>query len=244
MEEGLRQGDLDLAVHSLKDLPVTPSPDLVVAAYPRREDPRDALVSRLAADLDGLPAGAVLLTGSGRRQAQILRRRADCRVQGIRGNVDTRLRIWRDEGHGGVVLAMSGLRRLGLDDGGLPIHGLDPEIMVPAPGQGTLALQVREGSVAHALCRALNDDPTEQQSRAERHVVAALGGDCTLPLAAWARHQDGVMHLTAVLSTVDGVQTARGDAHGQEPVEVAQACLEAMHRDGAHDVLRALGRAP
>lgn len=246
LEEGLREGTLDLAVHSLKDLPVTPSPNLVVAAYPPREDPRDALVSELSRDLDGLPPGAVLLTGAGRRQAQILQRRPDCRVQGIRGNVDTRLRIWKEEGHGGVILAMSGLRRLGLaqDDGELPIHGLDPDVMVPAPGQGTLALQVREGSVAHALCAALNDDATEQQSTAERHVVAALGGDCTLPLAAWARHQDGALHLTAVLATVDGRLAARGEARGDDPVEVAQACLEAMHHDGAQDVLRALGRAP
>lgn len=240
LEQGLLAGDLDLAVHSLKDLPVTPVPGLQVAAYPRRVDPRDALVSHLATDLDGLPADSLLLTGAGRRQAQILRRRPDCRVRGIRGNVDTRLRLWQEGGHAGVILAMAGLERLGLDD--IPAHGLDPEIMVPAPGQGILALQVKDGSPAHALCAALNDAETAQQAAAERRIVAALGGDCTLPLAAWAQHRQGNLRLLAVLATTDGCRVAQGEGHGATPQEAAETCLEALHRDGAAEVLKALGR--
>lgn len=240
LEQGLLAGELDLAVHSLKDLPVTPVPGLEVAAYPRRVDPRDALISDLAADLDGLPAGSLLLTGAGRRQAQILRRRPDCRVQAIRGNVDTRLRRWREEGHGGVILAMAGLERLGLE--GIPAYPLDPQIMVPAPGQGILALQVKAGSPADALCAALDDAETAQQATAERLIVSALGGDCTLPLAAWAQHREGTIHLVAVLATTDGLRVAQGDGQGATPQEAADACLAALHRDGAAEVLKALGR--
>lgn len=240
LEQGLAAGELDLAVHSLKDLPVTTPAELMVAAYPRRVDPRDALVSELGTDLASLPPDTLLLTGAGRRQAQILRHRPDCRVQGIRGNVDTRLRKWRDGGHGGVILAMAGLERLGLDD--LPAHPLDPRIMVPAPGQGILALQVKGGSLAEALCAALDDAETRAQAAAERHIVAALGGDCTLPLAAWAEHTDDGMRLSAVLATVDGRRVAAGEARGDDPMAVAESCLEALRRDGSDDVLRALGR--
>src|SRR5262245_12824265 len=141
LERGLLDGALDLAVHSLKDLPVTLPEGLVVAAHPERADPRDALVSEAAADLDGLPAGAVVLTGALRRRAQILLRRPDLEVVPIRGNVDTRLRKWREQHAGGVILACAGLERLGLRD--LPIHPISPEVLIPAPCQGTLALEVR-----------------------------------------------------------------------------------------------------
>ena len=185
LESGLLDGSLDLAVHSLKDLPVSLPAGLAVAAYPPRADPRDVLVSEIAEDLDGLPAGAVVLTGALRRRAQILMRRPDLRVEPLRGNVDTRLRKWRETGAGGVILAGAGLDRLGLT--GLPAHPIAPEVLLPAPGQGTLALETREGSPAFDLCHALDDAATARAADAERRVVAAFGGDCTLPLAAWAR---------------------------------------------------------
>lgn len=240
LEQGLMAGDLDLAVHSLKDLPVTTPDGLVIAAYPPRVDPRDALVSEVGTALDNLPTDSLLLTGAGRRQAQILQHRPDCRVQGIRGNVDTRLRKWREGGHAGVILAMSGLLRLGLEE--IPASPLDPEVMVPAPGQGILALQVKEGSTAHSLCAALDDAETRQQAAAERRIVSALGGDCTLPLAAWARHDGETMHLQAVLATLDGRQVAQGEGHGTSAEDVAESCLEALRRDGSAEVLKALGR--
>jgi hydroxymethylbilane synthase len=244
LENGLLDGTFDLAVHSLKDLPVALPEGLVVAAYPERADPRDVLVSDVAADLDGLPGGAVLLTGSLRRRAQILARRPDLVVEPIRGNVDTRLKKWRESGHAGVILAAAGLARLRPEKpelGELPAHPLDPEVLVPAPGQGILALEVKAGGPAEAVCRLLDDPAAARAAVAERHLVAAFGGDCTLPLAAWATADgDGTLCLTGVLATPDGRRTARGRATGSDPLEVARACEAAMRRDGAAGVLAAL----
>jgi hydroxymethylbilane synthase len=257
LERGLLDGSLDLAVHSLKDLPVSLPAGLVIAAFPRRADPRDVLVSAIAADLDGLPAAAVVLTGSLRRRAQVLLRRPDLRVEGLRGNVDTRLRRWRERGAGALVLAGAGLARLGMQASAeLPAHPLAPEVMLPAPGQGTLALETRRGARAEELCAALDDAATGATADAERQVVAAFGGDCTLPLAAWARweglertatpaghavqggHGDRhELRLSALLATPDGRLAARGESAGREPGAVAAACIAALRADGADEVL-------
>lgn len=244
LEAGLADGSLDLAVHSLKDLPVALGDGLAVAAYPERADPRDALLSEVAEDLDALPEGSLLLTGSLRRTAQILLHRPDLEVRAIRGNVDTRVRKWRESGAAGVILAKAGLDRLGLTD--LPIHPLDPEIMIPAPGQGILALEVKEGGRAESLCRAADHAPSARAAAAERRVVAAFGGDCTLPLAAWAREADGTgggLSLTALVATPDGRSSARAEASGTTPEEVADACVADLRRQGADEVLARLERA-
>jgi len=238
LEKGLLDGSLDLAVHSMKDLPVALPGGLVVAAHPERADPRDVLVSEQAADLDGLPEGAVVLTGSLRRRAQILLRRPDLRVEPIRGNVDTRIRKWREQNAGGVILAAAGLKRLSLE--GLPAHPLATDVLLPAPCQGTLALEVKAGGPAEELCRALDHHPTRLAADAERRVVAAFGGDCTLPLAAWARLEGDRLRLTALLATPDGRHAARGEAVGATPAEVAEACVAAMREGGADGVLARL----
>jgi len=238
LERGLLDGSLDLAVHSLKDLPVRLPDGLVVAAHPERADPRDVLVSDAAEDLDGLPEGAVVLTGALRRRAQILMRRPDLRVEPIRGNVDTRLRKWREMKADGVILAGAGLFRLGLQD--LPAHPVSTDVLLPAPCQGTLALETRAGSPAEALCAALDHSPTARAAATERRVVAAFGGDCTLPLAAWAR-SDGEgnsrLRLTALLATADGRFSACGEGFGSDPTEAAEACVAAMREVGAEEVL-------
>ena len=239
LESGLLDGSLDLAVHSMKDLPVRLPAGLVVAAHPERADPRDVLVSEVADGLDGLPEGAVVLTGALRRRAQILMRRPDLRVEPIRGNVDTRLRKWRESGAGGIVLAGAGLQRLGLADlADLPAHPIPTDVMIPAPTQGTLALEVRAGSPAEALCRALDHAATARAADAERRVVAAFGADCTLPLAAWAREKDGGrLRLIALLATPDGRRSVRGEAAGTDPAAVAADCVAAMRHQGADEVL-------
>lgn len=240
LERGLLDGSLDLAVHSMKDLPVHLPEGLVVAAHPERADPRDALVSEAAADIDGLPEGAVVLTGALRRRAQILLRRPDLQVEPIRGNVDTRLRKWREQNAGGVILACAGLERLGLRD--LPLHPVSPEVLLPAPCQGTLALEVRAGTRAEELVRALDHAATARAAQAERRVVAAFGGNCTLPLAAWAREEEGRLRLSALLAIPDGSLAARGEAVGDDPLEVAEACVAAMREGGAEAVLARLGK--
>ncbi len=236
LEAGLLDGTLDLAVHSLKDLPVTLPDGLTVGAYPERADPRDVLVSEAGESLDDLPEGAVVLTGALRRRAQILLRRPDLRVEPLRGNVDTRLRKWRESGAGGVILAGAGLARLGLS--GLPAFPIPTDVLLPAPGQGTLALEVRTGGPAETVCRALDHAPTRSAAVAERRVVAAFGGDCTLPLGAWARPEgDGALRLTALLATPDGRHAARGEAVGYDPETVAIACVAALRENGADEVL-------
>jgi hydroxymethylbilane synthase len=240
LEGGLLDGSLDLAVHSLKDLPVRLPAGLVIAAHPERADPRDVLVSEVGASLDDLPAGSVLLTGALRRAAQIRLRRPDLVVSPLRGNVDTRLRKWRESGAAGVILAGAGLARLGLS--GIPVHPIPTDVLLPAPCQGTLALEVLEGSPAEALCRAFDHAPTARTADAERRVVAAFGADCTLPLAAWAREKGGHLRLTGLLATPDGLHVARGDAFGDSPAEAADACVAAMRADGAEAVLARIGK--
>ncbi|HUF78868.1 MAG TPA: hydroxymethylbilane synthase [Thermoanaerobaculia bacterium] len=250
LESGLLDGSLDLAVHSLKDLPVGLPEELVVAAYPERADPRDVLVSEAAAVLEGLPPGSVVLTGALRRQAQVLAANPALRVEGVRGNVQTRLRRWRESAAGGVVLAAAGLARLGLlgrDD--LPVHSLDPERFVPAPGQGTLAVEVRSGSEAEELVLVLNHPPTAVAADAERRVVAAFGGNCALPLAAWARPVAGEgaggaglsLTLTGLLATPDGRRIARAEVSAGSPEEAAAACVGAMREAGAAEILERIG---
>jgi hydroxymethylbilane synthase len=240
LEAALAAGSLDLAVHSLKDLPVAIPSELVLAAFPERADPRDVLVSDEAAEVAGLPAGGVVLTGSLRRRAQLLALRPDLVVEPIRGNVETRLARWRERRAAGLILAQAGLLRLGL--AGLPVHPLDPGTFLPAPGQGILALEVRRGSPALALCALLDDAATAGAARAERRLVAAFGGDCTLPLAAWARPEGGVeaLRLSALLATADGARLARAESVGTDPEAVADACAAALRQAGAEGILATL----
>jgi hydroxymethylbilane synthase len=242
LESGLLDGELDLAVHSLKDLPMHGPAELAVAAYPERADACDVLVSEDAESLDDLPPGSVLLTGSLRRQAQVLRHRPDLRVEGIRGNVETRLAKWaRHERPAGVILAAAGLLRLGLDQG-IPAHPLLVEQMLPAPGQGTLALQVRSGSAAEATCRALDHPPTAEAARAERRIVQAFGGSCVLPLAAFAEIAAGRVRLRALISTPDGRLVAEASTEGEDGESAASACIELLEERGARRILAEMSR--
>lgn len=244
LEAGLLDGSLDLAVHSLKDLPVGTPAELAIAAYPERADPRDVLISTLASRIAELPREGIVLTGSLRRQAQLLALRPDLDVRPLRGNVETRVRKWREAGAAGVVLAAAGLERLRGGDAtaagaldGLPAHPLAAVEMLPAPGQGVLALQVRRGAPAEALCRVLDHPPTAAAARAERAVVSAFGGDCTLPLAAWARPEGDGLLLEALLAAPDGSDLVRARAAGREPEEVAARCIASLREAGAERVL-------
>lgn len=240
LERGLLAGELDLAVHSLKDLPVQLPDGLEIVAYPERADPRDVLVSEVAASLEELLEGAVVLTGSLRRRAQILHRRPGLRIEGIRGNVGTRLEKWRASGAAATVLALAGLERLGIDD--KSIHPLDPRTFIPAPGQGTLAVEIATGSAAARFCRALDHERTRRAAQAERTLVAALGGDCTLPLGAWAEPlANGQLRLVAVLALPDGSRLARAEAVRAHPVAAAEACWVELMQAGAEEILAELG---
>jgi hydroxymethylbilane synthase len=214
---------------------------LELAAYPRREDPRDVLLNHAAGDIDSLPHGAKVLTGAQRRRAQLLARRPDLEIESMRGNVDGRIRRWRRGGATALLLARAGLARLGLlSDRSLTPQVVPTEVMLPAPGQGTLAIETRKGSEAAELCRDLNHVATAQSAAAEREIVRAFGGDCTLPLAAWGRWEGDLFRLTGLLATPDGRRMARGEGSDTEPLAAAAACIAAMRQAGAEDILAVL----
>ena len=185
LEAALLRSDIDVAVHSLKDLPTAPTPGLHIPVVTARQDARDCLVDRWDLPLEQLPGGARIGTGSPRRASQLLHRRPDLRVLPIRGNVDTRLKKARGPDFDGVVLAMAGLVRLGRQDE--VAQAFDPHVMVPAPGQGALALQCREEDQELAtLLRSIDHPATAAAVRAERSVLSLLGGGCQLALGAYA----------------------------------------------------------
>jgi hydroxymethylbilane synthase len=220
LRQALAKGSVDLAVHSLKDLPTTPAAGISLAAIPPRADPRDALVARGGAGLAELPAGSTVGTGSPRRTAQLLGLGLGLRVVPIRGNVDTRLRQVSDGHVDAVVVAAAGLTRLGRRDEITEI--LDPLQMLPAPGQGALAVECRsdDADLAAALAEQLDDPPTRASVTAERALLAALQAGCTAPvgaladLAAGEGEEEDELYLRAVVGAADGSQLIRLSAAG------------------------------
>ena len=219
IEAALRAGEIDLAVHSFKDLPIAPGDGLVIGAAPEREDARDVLVSRHRLPLPDLPPGPRIGTSSPRRAAQILAARPDAQIVPLRGNVDTRLRKAAGSDYDAVVLAAAGLIRLGLDPH--ITHWLPFEMMLPAPAQGALAVQCRAGDEAVlALLRSIHHQPTWAAVAAERAFLSGLGGGCAAPVAAYAVEspaEDGggpVLWLRGLVAGLDGRQAVRVAARG------------------------------
>ena len=211
LEEALIERRIDLAVHSLKDMPTDLPDGLMLAAVPQREDPRDAIVGVKLAELR---AGARVGTSSLRRAAQLRAVRPDLQVESVRGNLDTRLRKLDEGRYDAIVLAAAGLRRLGW--AARIAELLEPEVMCPAVGQGALAIETRNGGdAAAAICARLTHTPTLQCVEAERAVLRALGGGCQVPIGAHAAiDANGRMNLTAVVASPDGVQVISHHLHG------------------------------
>jgi len=208
LELALLAGEIDFAVHSFKDVPVTmplvDQADLVIASVPVREDYRDCFVSRIAKSLNDIPPAARVGTGSLRRRCQILQHRADLQVQPLRGNVDTRLRKLETGEHDAIILALAGLKRLAKYEPAW-MTPIDPAILLPAAGQGALALQCRrDDKSTRDLLAALNHADTAEAVAAERAVVLELGGDCHSPIAALARIEGNRLTLDAALGQRDG----------------------------------------
>jgi hydroxymethylbilane synthase len=229
LERALQDGAVDMAVHSLKDLPTVPTLGLVVAAIPAREDPRDVLVGPWAA-LDAVPVGARVGTTSPRRKAQLLAYRRDLKVVPLRGNVDTRIRKVASGEVDAAVMAAAGLVRGGWAD--RIRQYLDPEVMLPAPGQGALAVQVREQDRALVeLVRQLDHPPTRAEVEAERAFLRALKGGCTLPAGALATVQGGWLRLRVRVLSADGSRQVSAVREGS-PEEA-----ERLGREAAEEVL-------
>src|SRR5690242_17393930 len=195
LEEALLRGEIDLAVHSLKDLPTTQTPGLTIGAILERADPRDALISREGHTLATLPQGATVGTSSSRRRAQLLHIRPDLHIRDLRGNVDTRIAkaLDPDGPYDAIVLALAGVQRLGRAE--VVGEMISLETLLPAPGQGALAVQCRDDEESRALLASLNQAPTALHVTAERAFLAGLGGGCAVPVAAYAWTEGERLHL-------------------------------------------------
>jgi hydroxymethylbilane synthase len=207
IEEALLAGRVDCAVHSLKDMPAVLPPGLVIGAIPEREDPRDAFVSRKADVVARLPQGAVLGTASLRRQAQSLHLRPDLQIVNLRGNVDTRLAKLEAGEADAIILALAGLKRLGL--AGAAAGVLDPAEQPPAPGQGALAIEVREADAGAPWLAALRHAPSAIAVAAERGALTALEGSCRTAIGAHARLDGARLSLIVEALTPDGARRFR-----------------------------------
>ena len=235
LDEALLSGEIDLAVHSLKDVPTEPPEWVDLAAFTLRRDPSDVLVSDERHTLEDLPKGAVVATSSQRRKAQLLYRRPDLEVVGIRGNVDTRVRKMREGAADAVVLARAGLERLGLDT---PHTVIPPGVMLPAVGQGALTVAAREDSPLRETVReALNHSPTERAVRAERNLLRTLEGGCRVPVGALAVASGEDVRLRGIVASPDGALVYRGEAMGSDPVEVGERLARDLLEQGAEVVL-------
>lgn len=233
LEEALREGSIDAAVHSLKDLPTEAAPRLVVAAVPRREDPRDALLSREAKKLADLPRGARVGTASLRRRALLLHARPDLEVVPLRGNVDTRIARVAGGEVEAAVLAAAGLKRIGRADAIVEL--LD---FLPAPAQGALAIQAREDrrEIVGAL-RALHDPATDACVRAERELLRILEGGCSVPVGALAEPRGGNLRLRGLVAATDGGRVLRAESEAADPLALGAAVAKALLDQGAAALL-------
>ena len=244
IERELLAGRVDLAVHSLKDLPTRLTDGLAVAAVPAREDAADVLIAKSASSLADLPAGGTILTGSPRRRGQLLHRRADLAVAPVRGNIETRLRKLDESAAEGMILARAGLVRLGLE--GRIACRLDPTDFLPACGQGALAVEVRAGDGrVEEIVAALDDPPSRLAVTAERAFLAAIAGGCRAPAGAYGRFDGAEMTLTGMVASLDGrdllretvaapvADTAAAEALGRE-------LSQALIGRGASDIIQSI----
>ncbi|HAY83496.1 MAG TPA: hydroxymethylbilane synthase [Chloroflexi bacterium] len=236
LEAELLAGSVDVAVHSLKDLPVEDSPGLTVGAVPLREDPRDVLVCPAGYSLDSLPQGAVVGTSSLRRQAQILHHRPDLQIKSIRGNVETRIRKVEEGQYDAAVMAAAGLTRLGLES---HIASYLPYArMLPAPGQGALGIQCRAGDTrVQTFLEILNDIDTARAVKAERAFLMALGGGCSIPVGAYAWVENQTIHMNGLVIATNGSQKIEVSGIGQVPQALGEELARQALQQGAREVL-------
>jgi hydroxymethylbilane synthase len=234
IEEALLARAIDIAVHSLKDVPSEIPDGLTLSAIPEREDPRDAMVGL---PLARLGQGSRVGTSSLRRSAQLLALGRGLITEALRGNVDTRLRKLDEGEYDAIVLAAAGLRRLGWED---RISELIPvEIMCPAVGQGALAIETRDdGQAAQELVRQLNHSASMTAVTAERALLATLEGGCQVPIGGFAQVDGGTVHLRAMVASTDGTRIIRGERSGADPVKIGRELGAELLDNGAREILK------
>src|SRR5262249_53469393 len=240
IEDALWRQEIELAVHSMKDVPTALPPGLHLSAVPLRDDVRDAFVGRAGHRLLDAPRGWRIGTSSLRRRAQLLALRPDLQVQDIRGNVDTRLRKMRQGEVDGVVVAAAGMGRLGLQEEITELLSID--VMLPAVGQGALGIEAVAGHWIDDLLQALHDPPTAYAVAAERAFLWHLGGGCTVPIAAFAQCQGAELHLRGLVSTPDGGRILRQEISGPVPeaAQLGERLAVQMRAQGADTLLGVL----
>ncbi|BBI32517.1 hydroxymethylbilane synthase [Cohnella abietis] len=240
IEDALMNGEIDLAIHSMKDMPFELPEGLRIGAVPKREDPRDCLISKDGKSLKDLPQGARIGTSSLRRAAQLHAYRPDLQIESLRGNIDTRLRKLVDEGFDAILLAAAGLHRMGWKD--RITEYLEPEVCLPAVGQGALAIECRsDDSDVLGLLSRVNDAVTERTVAAERRLLGLLNGGCQVPIGAYAEieaaGQDAELHLTAMVASPDGARVLKKVATGFDPEQVGSEVAKQLIELGADSIL-------
>lgn len=232
IEEALLAGAIDLAVHSLKDVPAELPAGLALAAFPEREDPRDALIGRTLAELR---SGGRVGTSSLRRAAQLHALGRGLAIETLRGNVDTRLRKLDEGQYDAIVLASAGLRRLGWENRITEL--LDPSVMCPAPGQGALAIETRDDGAVQQIAWKLDHPETRAAVTAERALLSVLEGGCQVPIGAYAQMEGTSIHLRAIVASPDGQRVVRDSLCGQEPIALGRELGRRLLAAGAREIL-------
>jgi hydroxymethylbilane synthase len=239
IEEALAEGRIDLAVHSLKDLPTELSQDFEIAAVTTRENPRDVFCSRNYESIEDLPRGALVGTSSLRRQAQLKAVRPDLEIRPLRGNVDTRLRKLEAGEYDAIILAAAGLNRLGKTQ--LVRQVIPFEVMCPAAGQGALGIEIRAGdSVTRQHLAFLDDAEAHATTTCERALLKKLGGGCQVPIGALAEVREGRLHLQAIVAEPDGSKILRESLDGTDPVQLGESVGEVLLQRGGEAILEAV----
>ena len=242
LEEEMLSGGIDLAVHSLKDMPAKVPDGLIIAAVTKRLDPGDALVSNRFSSFEELPKGARVGTSSLRRRAQLLCARPDLEMLDLRGNVNTRLRKLDEGEYDAIVLAVAGLKRLGFAD--RIRHVLPREMVLPAVGQGALAIETREDDrETRDILAFLRDDDTICCTEAERSFLARVEGGCQVPVGVYATVEGDGLHVEAVIASLDGQRFYRSDVNGvrQDAAKLGENLAEKLLDEGGAEILKELG---
>ena len=239
IEEALAEGRIDLAVHSLKDLPTELSPGFEIAAITTRENPRDVFCSLNYQNIEDLPRGARVGTSSLRRQAQLKAVRSDLDIHPLRGNVDTRLRKLEAGEYDAIILAAAGLKRLGKFE--FVKQVIPVEIMCPAAGQGALGIEVRAGdAITRQHVSFLEDAAARTTTTCERALLNKLGGGCQVPIGAFAEIRDGLLHLDAIVADPDGSKVLRESRDGTDPIQLGESVGHTLLQCGGDAILEAV----
>ena len=237
IEKAMYDKEIDFAVHSMKDMPAVMPEGLIIGSIPVREDSRDAFISKDGRTLDQLPAGAIIGTSSLRRGSQILAARPDLEVKWIRGNIETRMRKLKEENFDAIILAAAGMKRVGWDESIITEY-LEPEVCVPAVGQGALAIECREDdSELLELIKKINDDYTEKTVKAERTFLHLLNGGCQVPIGGYATLEGNEITLTALVGSKDGDIILKEKITGNNPEEVGKEAADRLAARGAKQLI-------